>query len=201
MDVPVHGRADTGMREMAENLRREEENLCGQRGLVPNTEQQTFQISAQSKLRNQYDKIIRPIFAEQAAAGARAQPLKEGGAGHLDARTEKCQRAYQVLNKFLQAFVDHLSTLTLSHYDLIFLTEHYDSDSGHAFDSVLLFGHENTLIIFEILTFAVIDMVSGSYVLSAVIVYIFIELFHTMRDGLGRSNLAKKTLVDKRFLI
>lgn len=33
------------------------ESLCGQRGLLPNTEVQTFQVSLNSKLRAHYDKL------------------------------------------------------------------------------------------------------------------------------------------------
>ena len=47
------------------------------------------------------------------AAGARAQSVKEAAGSHLDAHTERCQRAYQILNKFLQAFIDHVSSQML----------------------------------------------------------------------------------------
>lgn len=33
------------------------ESLCGQRGLLPNTDTQTFQVSLTSRLRSQYDRI------------------------------------------------------------------------------------------------------------------------------------------------
>ena len=61
----MHGRADTGVREMAENMKREEEDLCGKRGLIPNTEQQTFQMALPRKLRSQYDKVMLPITMPQ----------------------------------------------------------------------------------------------------------------------------------------
>ncbi len=39
--------------------------MCGQRGLMPNTENQTFMISVPKKLRNHYDHILRPLFVDQ----------------------------------------------------------------------------------------------------------------------------------------
>ena len=51
------------MAEMAENMKREEEDLCGMRGLLPNTEQQTFQIAVPPKLRAKYDQVLLPLLA------------------------------------------------------------------------------------------------------------------------------------------
>ncbi|MEJ1279625.1 transmembrane protein 67 [Cricetulus griseus] len=53
----VHGHADTNMEEMNMNLKREAENLCSQRGLVPNTDGQTFQIAVSDQMRQHYDRI------------------------------------------------------------------------------------------------------------------------------------------------
>lgn len=37
------------------------ESLCGQRGLLPNTDVQTFQVSLTNRLRSQYDRIREPL--------------------------------------------------------------------------------------------------------------------------------------------
>ena len=42
-----------------------QEDLCGQRGLLPGTEQQTFQIAIPRILRAQYDRILLPMNAPQ----------------------------------------------------------------------------------------------------------------------------------------
>uniref|UniRef100_A0A3Q3ECH4 Transmembrane protein 67 n=1 Tax=Labrus bergylta TaxID=56723 RepID=A0A3Q3ECH4_9LABR len=60
----VHGHADTNMEEMNNNLRREHESLCSQRGLLPNSELQTFQVSITNRLRVQYDRIREPFSRE-----------------------------------------------------------------------------------------------------------------------------------------
>ena len=57
----VHGRADTNMWQMNEQLKREEEDLCGKRGLEPNTERQTFEMEVPVTFREQYDDVVRPL--------------------------------------------------------------------------------------------------------------------------------------------
>ena len=46
---------------MNEQLKREEEDLCGKRGLEPNTERQTFEMEVPFKFREQYDDVVRPL--------------------------------------------------------------------------------------------------------------------------------------------
>lgn len=61
----VHGRADTSLRELYENFKREEDSLCDKRGLEPDTECQTFEILLPAKFRNQYEKITDVLGVNQ----------------------------------------------------------------------------------------------------------------------------------------
>ena len=49
------------MWQMNEQLKREEEDLCGKRGLEPNSERQTFEVEVPSKFREQYEDVVRPL--------------------------------------------------------------------------------------------------------------------------------------------
>ena len=42
-----------------------QEDLCGQRGLMAGSEQQTFQIAVPRKLRAQYDRVLMPLTQPQ----------------------------------------------------------------------------------------------------------------------------------------
>ena len=42
-----------------------QENLVGERGLVPGTEQQTFQVTIPKKLRNEYNKVLLRVSLAQ----------------------------------------------------------------------------------------------------------------------------------------
>jgi len=50
------------MRTMVEQLSREEEDLCGRRGLVATYDQQTFIISVPRSLRLVYDQVLMPLY-------------------------------------------------------------------------------------------------------------------------------------------
>ncbi|XP_021355740.1 meckelin-like [Mizuhopecten yessoensis] len=203
----VHGRADTNMKEMFEMMKREEEDLCGQRGLVPNTDNQTFMMSLPRKLRLKYEQVMLPVALEN--AGAVGAPKGKSSA------TGKQVEAYSVINRFLSAFIDHsLKDLDYVVKDKTLLesimdTEFFDAsekgifynDDGHSFDNCLFYGNEGTLLLFDTLLFCIIDLIATNFVLAGVITYIIMEIIAIIRRSGGEKNLAKKTLVDERFLI
>jgi meckelin len=45
------------------------------------------------------------------------------------------------------------------------------SDSGHSFDAVLLYGHEFSLIIFDIMVFSFVDLFAQDFLLAAIVTY------------------------------
>ncbi|GAA6220717.1 meckelin [Lates japonicus] len=203
----VHGHADTNMEEMNNNLKREAESLCGQRGLLPNTDIQTFQVSLTNRLRSQYDRIREPLSR------------RNGPSRLMDASTanpfEQNVRAYHTMNHFLGSIIDH------AHPDMDYIVKDklvfervigmeflepseksiFYNDEAHSFSDVLFYGNEATLLIFDTLFFCVVDLGSQSFVLAAVLTYVQQMIFRLIRNILGRKNLVNKTLVDERFLI
>ncbi|XP_051813360.1 meckelin [Acanthochromis polyacanthus] len=203
----VHGHADTNMEEMNNNLRREQESLCGQRGLLPNTDIQTFQVALSNLLRTQYDRIQDSISRRN-----RPSRLTDTTMGHF---SEPQCKAYHTMNHFLASVIDH------AHPDMDYIVKDklmfervigmeflepseksiFYNDEAHSFSNVLFYGNEATLLIFDTLFFCVVDLGSQSFVLAAVLTYLQQMIFSFIRNALGRRNLAYKTLVDKRFLI
>uniref|UniRef100_A0A8C1J6T0 Transmembrane protein 67 n=1 Tax=Cyprinus carpio TaxID=7962 RepID=A0A8C1J6T0_CYPCA len=202
----VHGHADTNMDEMNTNLKREAENLCGQRGLLPNSDTQTFQISITNRLRAQYDRIIEPINR------------RSGPSRLVDASANPCEqstKAYHTMNRFLGSVIDH------AHREMEYIVKDkllferligmefiepldksiFYNDDSHSFADVLFYGNEAVLLIFDTLFFCVVDLGSQNFILAAVLTYLQQLVFRLIRNGMGRRNLASKTLVDKRFLI
>nr|XP_019948293.1 PREDICTED: meckelin [Paralichthys olivaceus] len=203
----VHGHADTNMEEMNNNLKREAESLCGQRGLLPNTDLQTFQVSLTNRLRSQYDRIREPLSR------------RNGPSRLIDASTanpfEQNTRAYHTMNHFLGSIIDH------GHPDMDYIVKDklvfervigmeflepsdksiFYNDEAHSFSDVLFYGNEATLLIFDTLFFCVVDLGSQSFVLAAILTYTQQMIFRLIRNFLGRKNLVNKTLVDERFLI
>ncbi|XP_043116004.1 meckelin isoform X1 [Puntigrus tetrazona] len=207
----VHGHADTNMDEMNTNLKREAENLCGQRGLLPNSDTQTFQISITNRLRAQYDRIIEPISRT-------FFPKRRGPSRLVDASANPCElstKAYHTMNRFLGSVIDH------AHREMDYIVKDkllferligmefiepldksiFYNDDSHSFSDVLFYGNEAVLLIFDTLFFCVVDLGSQNFILAAVLTYLQQLVFRLIRNGMGRRNLASKTLVDKRFLI
>uniref|UniRef100_A0A8B9MMK9 Transmembrane protein 67 n=1 Tax=Accipiter nisus TaxID=211598 RepID=A0A8B9MMK9_9AVES len=182
----VHGHADTNMEEMNMNLKREAENLCSQRGLLPNTDGQTFQISISRKMRLHYDRIHETLTR------------KRGPARLLDSSAntfEQSTRAYNTMNKFLGSFIDHV------HKEMDYIVKDklllerilgmefmepleksiFYNDEGHSFSDVLYYGNETTLLIFDILFFSIVDLASQSFVLAAILTYLQQEVNFSLR--------------------
>jgi meckelin len=51
------------MQNIIIQLQREEDDLVGHRGLLPGTEQQTFEMSVPAQLRSYYTKVMAPLNA------------------------------------------------------------------------------------------------------------------------------------------
>ncbi|XP_028326363.1 meckelin isoform X2 [Gouania willdenowi] len=203
----VHGHADANMEEMNSNLKREAESMCGQRGLLPNTELQTFHVSLTNHLRLQYDRIRDSLIRNN-----RPSRLADSSAVSL---CETHFKAYHTMNNFLGSVIDH------AYPDMDYIVKDklmfervmgmeflepseksiFYNDEAHSFTDLLFYGNEATLLIFDTLFFCVVDLGSQSFVLAAVLTYIQQTIFGFLRSILGRRNLVNKTLVDKRFLI
>uniref|UniRef100_UPI00398F3174 meckelin isoform X2 n=1 Tax=Pristiophorus japonicus TaxID=55135 RepID=UPI00398F3174 len=183
-----------------------QENLCSQRGLVPNTETETFQIFITSKIREQYDKIREPIYWTDVPARVLNSP------GDL---TENRMRAYNTTNRFLGSFIDHAlrdmdyivqDKLLLERIIGMELHEPIDktifyNDENLTFTDVLYYGNEGTLLMFDMLFFSVVDLAAQNFILAALLTYAQQKIIQFIRHALGRKNLAAKTLVDERFLL
>ncbi|XP_063499509.1 meckelin isoform X4 [Symphalangus syndactylus] len=202
----VHGHADTNMEEMNMNLKREAENLCSQRGLVPNTDGQTFEIAISNQMRQHYERIHETLIRKNGPAR-----LLSSSASTF----EQSIKAYHMMNKFLGSFIDHVhkemdyfikDKLLLERILGMEFMEPMEksifyNDEGYSFSSVLYYGNEATLLIFDLLFFCVVDLACQNFILASFLTYLQQEIFRYIRNTVGQKNLASKTLVDQRFLI
>ena len=94
------------MATLLDQLQRESEDLCGYRGLLAGTDEQTFSMALPGKLRNYYDKIVTPAttMGSGAAAGPRAHKL-------TGTALQQIVQAYGTMNKFLTRFLEHVSSI------------------------------------------------------------------------------------------
>ena len=99
----AHGFSDTDMETLLDQLQRESEDLCGHRGLLAGTDEQTFSMALPAKLRNYYDKVVTPATSMNGgvSAGPRAQKL-------TGTAVQQMVQAYGTMNKFLTRFLEHV---------------------------------------------------------------------------------------------
>ncbi|XP_014675060.1 PREDICTED: meckelin-like [Priapulus caudatus] len=210
----VNGVADTDMWETYQQLKREEQSLRQSRGLLPNTDQQTFQMAISKKLRAHYDRVFSPLTSNQPTqmtSGPSAGPSRAID----DMRADQGIQAYLTINKFLSGYIDHSlrdidyvvkdkllleNVLDVELYDT-FDTGVFFTDSGHSFDKVLLYGNELKLLVFDVMLFTIVDLAAHDFLLAGIICYFVTQGIVIFRNSGGKKNLARKTLVDERFLI
>lgn len=207
----VHGTADTDMVGMAKMLKREEENIVSKRGLIADSDIQTFEIQVPTRMRIQFDKIYEPLRL------LKIQPTARGGQSGDELESSECAKAYNIMRNFLSSFFDHsLRDLDYIVKDKLFLErllnmefrEPVDKkaylnndESGCSFCNVLFYGNEATLLIFEILLFTITDYIAQDFIIAAIVSYIILMILAKLRILLSGYNITKKTLVDSRFLI
>lgn len=99
----ANGRADVNMKEMNELLKREEDDLCSKRGLLPNTDQQTFEMTLPIAMFDHYHRI-RAASESYQQTRFKNLPGIERHSNRL-----KVVPTYVMVSKFLAGFIDHTS--------------------------------------------------------------------------------------------
>ncbi|KHN84007.1 Meckelin [Toxocara canis] len=102
----VHGRADTDMLHMNQYLQNERDNLCGQRGLEPGSELQTFAVSLPKAFREQFDEII-----------TKAQTTQTVRLSGTEATTAKIEKVAQASASVIAIFL-HTLPLLIQHHTI-----------------------------------------------------------------------------------
>ncbi|XP_058824301.1 meckelin isoform X2 [Topomyia yanbarensis] len=226
-----HGFSDTDMCSMILQFKREEDNLCGNRGLLPGSEQQTYSILVPKNLRTFYDKLIAPLRNSSSfgphqhlnqthlvgSAKLSNSGVISGPGGQFEYNFERTILTYYNVNRFFAAFVDHalkdldyiiqertiLESLLNCEFQS-YVTENkgvFYIDNGHSFDQVLFYGNESVFFQQELALFLLVVLLSNDFLIAIVVVGILYKLFEMVMNYMLKTNLAKKTLIDKRFLI
>ncbi|RWS01333.1 meckelin-like protein [Dinothrombium tinctorium] len=197
----IHGRSPNGhsdisMKEMHEFLKREEEDLCPKRGLLPNTDQQTFEMALPTSVHEQY-KRIRTVLTSYSQATDRMQGI---GGSLFKVDIEKVIPTYHTINKFLSGFIEHAykdvdyAVKDKSNIEMILDTEFVEpgdkgifyNDNGHSFEAVLLCG---------------LEQVDQNYSSSFYDYFPSQQVITHVYLNASRRNLVRKALVDERFLM
>lgn len=101
--LAANGKSDVNMLEMYELLEREENDLCSKRGLLPNSDQQTFEMSLPTAVCEHYQRLRSHL----SGFGKLTDRVRSLSSQSLKADTEKVIPTYLMINKFLTSFIEH----------------------------------------------------------------------------------------------
>ncbi|EAX92606.1 hypothetical protein TVAG_178830 [Trichomonas vaginalis G3] len=202
----VHVHADENMIALHNQLASEAEGSVGLRGLVSGTTDQVFEIyltqGFRAAFRQTYDSV-QSVVRPRALAG-------EKNITWASVSLEALQ-SYDHLNQFLQKFISdetnyEVRPAPFSQQALgiapavkdksVFLVERDIS-----FKNSMLAGIEWTLMIFYVLLFAGIESETNSPPIAAFVTFLVDLIIVKLTRNRGRSNAAKKSLIDNRFIL
>jgi len=198
------------------NLKREEDGLCAKRGLLKDSDVQSFEIFVSKEVRERYDKAIRGA-GQLAAARAGRNQQRTGRRRGFASTPEDLLLRQRETNTFLTSFLDgalERETLTVREKgywerlvnlppeiapntrESIFL-----ADPAGSFKRLLLAGRELDLVVFHVVVYALFDMRFANTFVAIFATYTADLLVRFFRHQLAVRNIARKTLLDTRFLL
>ena len=201
----VHAHTDDTMQKLNQNLTKEALGVSGGRGLMTDDKKQVFEVFYEHDFRQ---KFMQVYYSVQAQMGGSL--FKQTAATIPQA----CIGAYADLNKMLTRFFD----LSQSEYRADVQSEVPFSQSilgispsteeasiitptgDREFRKTMLYGIQWSLYIFYVIMFCGIDMHLHNPAIAAFVVYIvdlIVVLIFRIR---AKANLARKSLLDNRFL-
>ncbi|KAH6590539.1 hypothetical protein BASA61_005298 [Batrachochytrium salamandrivorans] len=221
----VHSYADTNMMELNNFLKKEENDMVPRRGLQ-DTNQQSFEIFVTRKMRSTFDKI----FDQNTVLPQGTQRLKKmsdrltmnavkikGSKDSITPANELQIKEYKQVNDFLRSLSTRYQILpNLKENPYLIREKTYfeqfavspDQSEGNVFfpaetgfSHTLLYGIEMHMTIAYMYIFVYVDILTDSPSKAALVVWVVHFLIGFARGALGEKNLARKTLLDWRFLV
>ena len=202
----IHVNADESMEKLHQNLATEADNTIGLRGLVPNTNDQVFEIYLHQAFRNKFKETYNNVMNSVKPRRLANEKVFSSASVSLEAL-----QSFDRLNKFLQQFIDNVNEyeirpapFTQQYLGIaptvtdksIFLIE-----QDNSFKNTMLAGIEWTVMLFLLLLFVGVETETKSPPIAAFVTIIVDILITAFVRTMGRSNIAKKSLIDNRFII
>eukprot|EP00762_Andalucia_godoyi_P006626 ANDGO_04990.mRNA.1 hypothetical protein len=212
----VHPNSDATMLELRHNMQKEEDNVVAQRGMMPDSDCQTFEMFITADTRQELNDMLWFRIAEFIMQRDNPASVRGGTAAKMSRLpTVNLVKQYVSMNRCLKSFIDRIQT-SPDHVRLrsfwhrafgippdvsAFQKDIFFYDDPDCFSSILLFGMEWNLVFFNLLLFCVVDWSIQNIVLSAIITWLVDKVYIFLRGWLGERNLSEKTLIDGRFLL
>ncbi|GIL75629.1 hypothetical protein Vretimale_15152 [Volvox reticuliferus] len=222
----IHGRnqaqhSDTTLRELNQELLKEEEGLTAQRGLVNSTanpklaDNQLFLMYITDTIRKTYDAKMLQLV-QQATSDARnrkgvVNTFLRGSGRQRDAVLSAYQDLMLLFKQMIEDVERNQATQVIDPTYLQMILQlppenaqnnpAFVHDYFSSFTTTIFIGNEVRLYVYEALFFCAIDMSLQNVALSALLTFLMIRVVSYVRAMFGEDNISQKTLVDRHFLI
>ncbi|GAQ91983.1 Meckelin-like protein [Klebsormidium nitens] len=229
----IHGRslmtfADTSMLVLNAELRKEQEGVVSNRGLLSSAKKeladsQVFEIYITSELRQKYDaKFLRRISEtrpDTLASPTRPRHARQPGGAYRavhELPEDTMIRAQEEIASLFRNFVNQMEA-EVSKRIVVKRTLQklldmppdmaaqrspiFYHDFSNRFGRVTFYGIEGHLMIFNIMVFTMADLCFKSTTIALFVTYLVERLLKFVRSALGQANTSRKSLIDSRFLI
>ena len=199
----LHSHSDEPMSKLNENLEYEANGLVGDRGLLPNTKEQVFEVFLSQKFRTEFKNFMNQMQTTVPGVSITANAIQASSvkaASDMNEFLKKFFDGSRSDNKFQvqpMSFIHQILRYTPSPTEDSILTIEDES----SFKNLLLSGVEWRLAAFYIIMFVAIEMETHSPGIAAFCVFIVDVIFIFAFNFLSKRNLALKSLLDKRFLL
>jgi len=222
--------ADVTMKELSEHLANEEKGFTTNRGLADASNKpqlqdvQVFELYVTGLWRKKWERIYasstvqRENFGMDRRRGVRGLDIFKSETMKL---TDSTVKASKDLTEYLKYFIQNtFNRVELKHElkdqtipekilhrppemgnDRNKLVPDHALLGGPRFLNVVFLGNEADLLLFNMLSFAICDVWFQNTAASILFTYVLNSALEWVRRTFGQANLARKTLVDERFLI
>ncbi|XP_055907952.1 meckelin isoform X2 [Eupeodes corollae] len=212
-----HGFSDTDMSSMIFQLQRESQNMCGKRGLLSDSDFQTYIVLPPLNLRKHIEQLL-PL-KQRTDNLSQSYFQKDVGFSNrnMEGVSERSTTSYNRVNKFFCAFIDHaikdmdyiIKEKTFIEHLLrcefeSFVAEQKGTfyiDDSLNFSSLFLYGNQSEIFVMELLIFLAMNLLTCNFTISIIVVCASNKLFQKIFRFWVKNNIITKTLIEKRFLI
>eukprot|EP00040_Diaphanoeca_grandis_P004958 m.30749 g.30749 ORF g.30749 m.30749 type:complete len:937 (-) comp16339_c1_seq1:466-3276(-) len=204
-----HNESEVSLMEMKDLLRREQEDLTGKRGLIPQKDDQVFEVFLPPYVHRRW---LQDKNSAQTRGPTSLLPVNRG---QQSSNQQAAENPYERINEFLTGYfnrsykddIDFVVKDKTLLQQLLMDTPMVDKQGifypdRHFFIAETIFmGHEGSLVMFEVLVFLLVDWFSGNWVASLIATYCCASSLAVTRRHFGSKNIEDKALVDAMFLI
>ena len=208
----IHGvtpltKADMALEELHSGLSEEKMKINRKKSLLDPSEEDlyTFEVYLPFEMRMKYNYII-----EQASAESKNNE-KIVNYRNLEKTRFKLNENFKAFFdpeiRNLRSFVFEKSSLqrvlNMPPAEMGGLTgsPFFYKDPAMGFEKVLFFGKDFSLLLMDVLMFDLLDIAVGNSLVSALATYLFSKAIAYIRYSMGETNIARKAMIDKSFII